>query len=377
MTTDRIFQDGRGKRLVKKAAVASPVPALAPSRVPRVSVIVPCYNYGHFLPESVPSALTQQGVDVEVIIVDDASTDDSAAVAEKFANLDPRVKVVRHDANTGHVVAFNDGLAVATGEFIARLDADDLLTTGSLARASALFDAFPSVGLVYGHPRHFHTSPAPVGRTAVRGWTVWSGRDWIAERCRLGVNCITTPEAIVRASVTELVGPLSTRLKFAQDMENWLRHAAASDVGRIDGPDQALHRDHPASMSMTTGSGWLLDLRERRTVFEVLFDGPGGRLTGADKLHDTARRALAAQALRLMTHSYDRGLTAGLDIDEYIDFALATYPAARSLPEWRALQRRRRAGPRASRVMPTFAANVVWQRVRREARYRRWVRAGV
>jgi glycosyltransferase involved in cell wall biosynthesis len=224
----------------------------------------------------VGSALAQDEVDPQVIIVDDASTDDSAEVAARFARSDQRVSVVRHLANTGHVQAFNDGLEVATGEFIVRLDADDLLTPGSLARAVALFDAFPKVGLVYGHPVHFTDAVPPGARSTVRRWRVWRGEDWVAYRCARGVNCITTPEAMIRASVVYSIGGLNTALHFAQDMEMWLRAASVSDVGWIDGADQALHRDHPGSMSATNGSGQLLDLQERAKVFDVSW--PAARL---------------------------------------------------------------------------------------------------
>jgi glycosyltransferase involved in cell wall biosynthesis len=76
---------------------------------PLVSVVIPCYNYGHFLPEAVASVLEQPDVDVEVIIVDDASTDHSAEVAESLTS-DPRVGLVRHKVNQGHIATYNDGL---------------------------------------------------------------------------------------------------------------------------------------------------------------------------------------------------------------------------------------------------------------------------
>jgi hypothetical protein len=357
--------------------VKAPVPGLAEGRRPHVSVIVPCYNYGRFLPDSVGSALAQHEVEPEVIVVDDASTDDSAEVAARYAAEDPRVTLIRHTKNTGHVVAFNDGLAAATGEFIVRLDADDLLTPGALARAVALFDNHPNVGLVYGHPRHFTTPVPPQPRAGIRAWSLWTGRDWVAERCRTGVNCITTPEAMIRGSVMASIGGLSTRLRFAQDMEIWLRAAAVSDVGRIDGPDQALHRDHPTSMSVTDGASYLTDLVERRTVFDVLFEGPGGGLAGAADLHDTARRTLATEALVSLCHSYDRGRVSPSDVDSYLAFAVETYPMAEELPAWRALRRRQRVGDRLAPVVPTFAASVVWRRLRWQSAQRRWQRTGV
>lgn len=366
------------KRLVKKAAIRKPRSELTKVRAPRVSIIIPCYNHGHFLPDSVGSVLSQDGVEPEVIIVDDASTDDSAGVAQSLADADPRVMVLRHQKNTHHVIAFNDGYAAATGEFIVRLDADDLLTPGSLARSLALFDAFPSVGLVYGHPRHFTTKVPPVPRVGPpRGWSIWSGPDWVAERCRRPWNVITTPEVVIRATILKQIGPLSLRLKFAQDMEMWLRTAAVSDVGRIDGPDQALHRDYPGSMSQTSGAGHMLDIRERREVFATLFDGPGRKLPFADNLHETARRTLAAEALEEACRAYDRGRTRSVDVGAYVEFALETYTAAKDLPEWRALERRRWIGPRTAPYMPIFYPRIIRRGLQYRFGYWRWTRTGL
>ncbi len=370
-----IGQSGHGRRLVSKAHILAPVPGMASGRRPKVSVIIPCFNYERFLPGSVGSALSQDGVETEVIIVDDASTDHSADIAERYARQDPRVTVIRHGSNVGHIDTFNDGLAAATGEFIVRLDADDLLTPGSLARAVALLDAFPSVGLVYGHPKHFTTGMPPSACTRIRGWRVWSGEEWVADRCRKGANCITTPEVMVRGSVMLSVGGLSTRLHLAEDMEMWLRVAAVSDVGRVEGPDQAFHRDHPASM--TAAIDQLTDLRARANVFDVLFAGPGGRLSCAFELHRSARRALAAEALEHAYHAYDRGRTSTVDVERYVEFALATYPEARSLTQWRALRRRTKVGPRIAPLMPVFIMSVIWRRIRWKSYYRRWKRTGV
>ena len=71
--------------------------------LPRVSVVVPCYNYRHFLSDSVGSALGQEGVDLEVVIVDDASSDGSVDLANEIATKDSRVRVLEHKHNAGHI----------------------------------------------------------------------------------------------------------------------------------------------------------------------------------------------------------------------------------------------------------------------------------
>ena len=110
-----------------------------------VSVVVPCYNYGHFLEECVASVLDDQdGVDVRVLIIDDASPDDSADVAKKIAARDPRVEVVVHTTNAGNIATFNEGLIEwADGDYCLLLSADDRVTPGALRRAAELLDANP------------------------------------------------------------------------------------------------------------------------------------------------------------------------------------------------------------------------------------------
>ncbi|GIJ79381.1 Glycosyl transferase family 2 [Micromonospora phaseoli] len=374
--TDR--RRGRTRQLLPaKAFVSHPVPELAPGRMAKVSIIIPCYNYARFLPDSIGSTLSQQGVEPEVIVVDDASTDDSAAVARAFAETDSRITLIQHKTNTNHVVAFNDGYAVASGEFIVRLDADDLLAPGSLARAVALFDRFQSVGLVYGHPRHFATADPPAPTSGDASWTVWDGAAWLGERCRRGYNAITTPEAVVRASVMKEIGPLSLRLRFAQDMEMWLRVAAVADVGRINGPDQALHRDHANSMSENAGHGKLLDLHERRLVFETLFDGPGGRLPDGRRMHDAAKRALAAEALEEVCRAYDRGRLKTVDVDDFVHFAKETFPDASQLPEWRAMTLRRRVGATMAPFLPNAYVRIARRRLAHESRRRQLAQLGL
>lgn len=341
---DNAMLSARIRRVVDKYAVTSPLPAAlaalhpsplrameaiagAPSRSARratVSVVIPCYNYGRFLRGAVDSVLTQDDVDVQIVIVNDRSPDDTAVIADELAASDSRVEVVHNTTNLGHVRTFNRGLDRATGEFLVRLDADDLLTPGCLSRGVALFDHEPELGLVYGNPHHFESDEPPRPRMSNLSWTVWSGADWLAERCRTGVNCITTPEAILRMSVVHQVGPLDTRLRFAQDMEMWCRVAAVSNVGRVRGADQALHRDHPTSMSATDGAPMTIDLQERRQVFDCVFETTGRTLPHAAELHQLALATLSAEAVVHAERALDRGEQ---DVaSALIDFAQSTCP---------------------------------------------------
>jgi len=77
---------------------------------PTVSVVVPCYRYGQYLDQCIASILGQEGVEVRVLIIDDASPDDSFETAQRLADSDPRVQARRHETNRGHIATYNEGL---------------------------------------------------------------------------------------------------------------------------------------------------------------------------------------------------------------------------------------------------------------------------
>ena len=285
-----------------------------------VSVVIPCHNYAQYVRQAVGSALGQQGVEVEVIVVDDASSDDSLAVVRALAEQDPRVRVIANEQNLGPVGTFNRGLAAATGEFLVRLDADDLLTPGSSARAVAVMQQLPDVGLVYGHPLHFTGDRRPPARMSPDGWLVWSGREWLGSRCRDGTNVITSPEAVMRHSVVDRVGG-QRPLAHTHDMEMWLRMAAHADVAYVEGADQAWHREHPGSLS-THAEDPLVILAELRDAFDLLFSGLEPGFAEREELHRTARLAVARQALARAARLADRG-AALEEVRALLAFALA------------------------------------------------------
>ncbi len=356
----------------------------APAPEATVSVVIPCYNYADYLPQAVRSALSQQGVAVEVIIVDDASTDDSLLVARQMAAGDPRITVLAHAGNQGPVAAFNDGLARATGEFLVRLDADDLLTPGALSRAVGVALSRPRVGLVYGHPLHFHGGQLPPPRTRLTGVTVWEGTRWLADRCRDGANVITSPEVVMRTSVVRRVGGQAP-LAHSHDMEHWLRIAAVSQVAYLRGVDQAWHREHSASLSAREVSG-ILDLEQRLAAFEALLAppqpprDPAGSpplvpRSEADALLARARRTIAALALMAATHALDANLPVDTEYRPFRDLAVHVAPGLEGSRRLRRLDERA-VGTRSARPVHRLARRIRMA-LRHRVRTLRWERAGV
>ena len=335
-----------------------PVPLL--SR-PRVSVVVPCYNYGHYLPDAVGSALDQSGVEVDVLIVDDCSTDGSATIAQRLAEADRRVDVLLHETNRGHIETYNDGLAKVTGDYVALLSADDLLTTDALTRAVALMEAEPSVGLVYGRIATFETAPVQGHDGHPRSWTVWPGEAWIHGVTRRTRNPIMSPEVVMRRDLVTEIGGYDPGHPHAGDLLMWLRAAARADVGRVNGATQAAYRQHGANMHSTAYAGAITDLHERHRAFTTFFaEHPvRGGLARAE-------RTLAREALLIAAGQQAEGL----DASATAAAALEIDPQVRTTAAWRHHQRRESRGTSTLESRALRAADAVRWGLRWQLRYR-------
>lgn len=348
-------------------------PSAPGRRRPRVSVVIPCYNYARYLTAAVESALSQAGVDIDVIVVDDASNDESLNVAEQLAAKDSRVKVIAHKENIGPVATFNDGLTCAKGEFLVRLDADDLLTPGSLQRATDVMLAFPSVGLVYGHPLHFSGDHLPHPRDNATYWTIWPGLEWLSERCESGYNVITSPEVVMRRSLVARIGG-QRDLAHSHDMEMWLRLSAYSDVAYIHGADQAWHREHPRSLSSRVDS--LKDFHERRAAFDVLFASVEKDLPAARDLRADASLALARYCIEAACRLYDHRQVDMTRVNLLSDLAEELVPNLETVPGWTGLKWRKSIGPGWAAYHPMFLTHRLIRGLIARWKKMRWHRSG-
>lgn len=267
-----------------------------------VTVVVPCYNYGHFLPELISSVLSQQRVKTKVIIVDDCSPDGSAEIAARLAAEDSRVSVIAHAKNMGHIATYNDGLAQVDSEFCVLLSADDFLAHGALARAVDLMLCNPNVGMVYGYPCEFDEGQERRRRTFAGplSWTVWSGKEWASLACLRGRNFILSPEVVMRTKALREVGEYNSELPHSGDLEFWLRTAKNWEIGRVNGATQAYYRVHGANMHLTVFATMTVDLRERLQAFRTMEDS-------SPKQFRNAKRALAREAGILVSQAIARG----------------------------------------------------------------------
>jgi glycosyltransferase involved in cell wall biosynthesis len=294
-----------------------------------ITAVIPCYNYGRFLDRAVHAVLDQEGVDVRVIIVDDASPDGSGAVADALARRDSRITVVRHPENRGHIRTYNEGLALVDTEYVTLVSADDIVAPGAFARAIALMQHHPSVGLVYGETENFRDEPAPRRRRSTDPWwRVSEGRTWGAAMTRRTECDIRSPEAVLRTEVVRAVGDYSAHLPRTADMEYWLRVSLRWDVGYVGGATQAFYRVHGQNMHLSEHHDLGSMLRHRYYALAPILAEPDG-----EQIHAVAQRRLAGIALR---HAHRRMAIGrwGVEVGEALAAADEIWPEWRTSRRW-------------------------------------------
>lgn len=268
----------------------------------KVDIVVPCYNYARFLEACVGSILRQSVRDLRVLIIDDASSDDTLSIARKLAEADCRISIISHPQNQGHIRTYNEGIAWASAEYFLLLSADDLLTPGSLARAIEVMDRDSEVVLTHGKAVVWQDS-LPFPRIDVEKNYAFARQDLIQDMCTTGVNFVSTPTAVVRTCAQKAVGGYEESLPHSADMEMWLRLAAYGAVVRIDGV-QAIYRSHASSMSNSHWTATLLDCQQRKKAFDSFFQA---HPKISRSLSVRANRMLAARAFQGGTNLVRRG----------------------------------------------------------------------
>ena len=139
------------------------------SHTPRVSVIMPAYNVEKYVGEAIESILNQTFPDFEFIIINDGSTDNTAKIVKEYAKKDKRIKFIDNKENRGFIARLNDCLELARGEFVAKMDSDDISLPERLAKQVEYLDNNPDIGMVgvglrkFGAINRIDIRPAHVG----------------------------------------------------------------------------------------------------------------------------------------------------------------------------------------------------------------------
>jgi glycosyltransferase involved in cell wall biosynthesis len=240
-----VSENFRWKYIIKRYAdlYKRAVEAFAENR-PTVSVVVPTYNLADLLPETLASLEAQSFRDFEVIIVDDASTDDSGAIADAFARKQGGGVTVIHNTENQYLAGtLNIGAEVARGKYLINLDADNLLTPNALAILAGRLDADRSIDIAYGNVEFLE----PDGRRWHSNWPPEFRTDWQIK----GDSNLIPSTAMLRRRVWELTGGWRRRWRTAEDADFWTR---ATSYGfravRATEADVLVYRNRPGSMSL-------------------------------------------------------------------------------------------------------------------------------
>lgn len=214
--------------------------------LPKVSVIIPNYNYAKYIPRTLDSVLAQTYGPLEIIVVDDGSKDDSLAI---LAGYGARVNVIRQQ-NKGVAQARNTGAAAAAGEYLAFLDADDIWLPEKITRQMAKFLSDKDIGLVHCAMHHINLQEEIVGENR-NGQEGWLAEEFL--RLKKGVVIGAGSTGVVTRAAFDAVGGFDTRLSTAADWEFCYRIAQRYKIGFV--PEAlALYRLHNSNMHANVGA---------------------------------------------------------------------------------------------------------------------------
>lgn len=222
------------------------------SGTPTVSVCIPSYNSAQFLPDAIDSALAQEFDDLEVIVSDDASSDETVEICGHYD--DPRFRAFRSESRLGQAGNWNRCVELARGQYVILLHADDALLPGYLEGAVALLQANGDLGLVHCTARHIDQAGEPLCLQQLFDGDRVDRKDKIL-RCLLLDGCVINPAGVlVRREAFERAGRFTDRIVWGVDWHMWIRIALQGPVAFLAEP-LALYRHHGHSGTSAVMSG--------------------------------------------------------------------------------------------------------------------------
>jgi glycosyltransferase involved in cell wall biosynthesis len=298
--------------------------------MPSIDVVVPNYNYGSYLRHCVESVLSQQGVVVRVLIIDNASSDSSADVARSLAK-DSRIELVMRTENLGPHASFNQGIDWACADYFLLLFSDDFLAPGALRRATDIMESNKTIAFCYGRdlPVGAETSvphiPCPPERPP---FVLHSGSAFIERFCRMGVFQIPGSSVVVRTSAQKQAGHYRHTLPHTDDYEMWLRLALQGTVAEINGIQVGL-RTHGKNRSREFSKHQIDHIRHTRAAAESFFEHEEVTPQGGREMRDMARHGLANRAYWC---AISRLLKGDMQAAQLLKFAFRTSPRTVLMP---------------------------------------------
>ena len=304
-----------------------------------VDVAIPSYQYGRYVEQAAMTVLTQDAPNIRLLIIDNASTDGSQAIAKRLAEQVSRVSILLNERNQGYHDSYNRAVAWAKADALVILDADDLLVPGCLARGLKIMAENPNVAFTYGvegrlTDQHLDPSRLDIPRTH---WNIITGEAFIRRTCRDSYCDIGAPTVIRRTAAQKRAGLFRQSLLRTCDFEMYLRLALQGDVASTKRL-QGIRRIHAAQLSAPYVEQPTSDFTEHEAAFESFFLHEGASLADAQALRWLARRKLGDYAYWHAIASLMRGRPGA---DESFQFAAARRQSPKLIPPFGFLFRRR------------------------------------
>ena len=212
---------------------------------PLVSIIIPCYNSENFIAETLESAFSQSYMNIEVLVVDDGSTDNSRKILEKYSD---RLTLLEHPGrmNKGPAAAFNLALRYCQGEYIAILDSDDLFYPSKIEKQVAYLKSHFGMGIVFSNGMNINKDGEEIYPLYPEGERPIVGPELELECCAFNLPC----NALVRKSIYDEAGFFNEAYRTAYDHDMAIRLAEIAPAGYV---NEILwcYRRHSASISHT------------------------------------------------------------------------------------------------------------------------------
>lgn len=319
-----------------------------------IDIAIPCYQYGRYLRQCVASVLAQGIPDVRIRIIDNASMDDSVAVARQLAAEDARIEVIARPTNLGPHASFNAGVDWARADYFMVLCADDLLTPGALRRAVSVMEQHPDVSFAYGtdvHQGDDTGSPMAEPDAGDAPWTLSTGREFIEDRCRNPERYIAHGMVLVRTSAQKRAGHYRPQLPHSDDFEMLLRLACVGRVARTPAA-QGIKRMHGTNRTNDYLAERTRALMELLAALESFFANEGRGLTDAERLLRLGRRSIAERAYWCGVKDLVRGRKSGTEL---LKLAFRLAPATAVAPPLNYLLRLDRPFSYVRRVIAEMA----------------------
>lgn len=288
---------------------------------PRITIGIPSYNGAAFISKCIESVLRQTRGDFELLVIDDASTDDSAGIIQSFN--DPRIRFFQNATRLGLVGNWNACVERAGGEYVCILHDDDIMLPEMIERSVGMLEQHPNAGYVF----------SAIERIDERGNQIYAYRPPENNRICEGVvffrelvcgNPISASSVVTRRAAYVHVGEFDVRLEYTPDWEMWMRLALQYDVAYIAEP-LTFRREHQQTASTDYYAAAGRDVGEEIKALQIVFDSLPPEYAALRPYQSKGREAIAARALQLARELLIR--VSGVKARDYVQLAVRLKPS--------------------------------------------------